>query len=337
MVSMHIPVLYDAALAALNLRPTGRYIDGTLGWAGHSSGILEGSGPTGQLLAIDQDPMALAAARERLAPYGERATIVHGNYRQMASLAAQHGWQQVDGILLDIGVSSPQLDLPERGFSFQYDAPLDMRMNPTRGESAADLIAQLAETDLANLIYEYGEERLSRRIARRIVEQRSKSPITSTAQLASLVKSAVGGQAGKTHPATRTFQALRIAVNDELGALREGLAAATNLLAPGGRLAVITFHSLEDRIVKEWMRDQASECLIPAKLEILACPHNCAAKTGPRSCIYPVGRDCDYVPTLEVLSRKPIEAAPEELKANPRARSAKLRVAERRLTKALAS
>ena len=325
----HVPVLYAAALHGLDLRADGRYLDGTLGWGGHSAGILEHTAPNGLVLGIDQDPLARAAAAERLAAFGSRAIITAGNYRDMATIAAQHGWTDVDGVLLDIGVSSPQLDTPERGFSFQHDAPLDMRMNPTTGETAADLVNTLSEEELANIIYQFGEDRQSRRIASRIVEARRKAPITTTGQLAALVVRALGGQHGPTHPATRTFQALRIAVNDELGALRAGLAAATMLLRPGGRLAVITFHSLEDRIVKEWIKHEASICRIPPKIEILGCPHITAAGSGPRSCIYPVGRDCDYLPRLQPITRKPIEATAAELAANPRARSAKLRVAEK--------
>ncbi len=327
--SAHIPVLFAATLEGLNLQPGGRYIDGTLGWGGHSRGILERIGPDGQVLGIDQDPTALAAAQATLAPFGPRATLVRGNYRDMLELATPSGWTAVDGILLDIGVSSPQLDTPERGFSFQHNAPLDMRMNPDAPQTAADLVNQLPEDELANVIYQYGEERMSRRIARRIAEERRKAPITTTVQLAALVVRSIGGKHGPTHPATRTFQALRIAVNDELGALQAGLAAAIQLLRPGGRLAVITFHSLEDRIVKEWIRTESSVCLIPPKIEVLGCAHLVAAGTGARPCIYPVGRDCDYAPRTQPISRKPIEATAEELASNPRARSAKLRIAEK--------
>lgn len=326
---MHIPVLYAAALEGLNPQPGGRYIDGTLGWGGHTNGILERSAPDGQVLGIDQDPVALEAAQQRLAVWGQRAKLVRGNYRALQTIATANGWAEVDGVLLDIGVSSPQLDTPERGFSFQHAAPLDMRMDPDSAQTAADLVNQLPEGELANLIYQYGEERMSRRIARRIAEERRKAPITTTTQLAALVARAIGGKHGPTHPATRTFQALRIAVNDELGALETGLAAATQVLRSGGRLAIITFHSLEDRIVKAWIRTESSICLIPPKIEVPACPHLVAAGSGPRPCIYPVGRDCDYVPRLRPISRKPIEATPEELAANPRARSAKLRVAEK--------
>ena len=327
----HISVLYAETLAALAPQAGGRYIDGTLGWGGHSAGILEATAPDGQVLGIDQDPQALTAAQQRLATYGDRFHAARGNYRTLDSIAAQQGWHAVDGILLDIGVSSPQLDTAERGFSFQADAPLDMRMDPEGAITAADLVNDLPEDELANVIYRYGEERLSRRIAQRIVEHRRQQSITRTIQLADVVARAVGGKRGPIHPATRTFQALRIAVNDELGALEEGLAAATRILKPHGRLVVITFHSLEDRIVKEWMREESSICLLPPKIEIGACPHLLALRqAGPRPCIYPTGRDCDYIPRLEVLSKKPITATAEELAHNPRARSAKLRAAERR-------
>ncbi len=324
----HIPVLYSEVLEALAIRAGGRYIDGTLGWGGHSAGILEHAAPDGQLLGIDQDAMALEAARERLAPFGDRATIVYGNYRQLRMLASAQGWEAVDGILLDIGVSSPQLDTAERGFSFQADAPLDMRMDQQQPLTAADLVNTLPENELADLIYTYGEERQSRRIAQRIVQQRRTRPLTRTSELAEIVSRALGGKRGPTHPATRTFQALRIAVNDELKALEEGLHAATDLLRPGGRLAVITFHSLEDRIVKEWFRRASSPCLLPAKLEILACPHILAPDLpGPRPCIYPVGRSCNYAPSLQPITKKPIEATSAEVARNVRSRSAKLRVA----------
>lgn len=327
----HISVLYAETLAALSPRAGGRYIDGTLGWGGHSAGILEATAPDGHVLGIDQDTNALQAAQQRLAPFGDRFQAAHGNYRTLDTIAVQHGWPAVDGVLLDIGVSSPQLDTAQRGFSFQHDAPLDMRMNPDGSTTAADLINELPEDELADVIYGYGEERLSRRIARRIVEQRKHHAITRTLELAEIVARAVGGKRGPIHPATRTFQALRIAVNDELGALKEGLAAAARVLKPKGRLVVITFHSLEDRIVKEWMRDEASECLLPPKIEIGACPHLLAPNhIGPRPCIYPTGRACNYAPRLELVTKKPITASAEELARNPRARSAKLRAAERR-------
>ena len=330
----HTSVLYTEVLNGLLLKPHGKYIDGTVGWGGHSYGILANTTPHGEVLAIDQDPAALTAAQARLQEFGSRVTLVHGNYRDLDQLALAHGWQAVDGVLLDIGVSSPQLDTAERGFSFQADAPLDMRMDPHTPQTAADLVNSLPEAELADILYLYGEERLSRRIARRIVEQRQQQPLTRTLQLADLVAQAIGGKRGPIHPATRTFQALRIAVNDELGALKQGLAAATRMLRPGGRLVVISFHSLEDRIVKEWIRRESSECLLPPKVEVPGCPHLlAAADSGPRPCIYTMlltqQRDCDYAPHLRAVTRKPVVAGADEVAHNTRARSAKLRIAEK--------
>jgi 16S rRNA (cytosine1402-N4)-methyltransferase len=324
----HIPVLFAATLDGLGIRPGGAYIDGTLGGGGHTAGMLERG--AGRVLGIDRDPAALTAAHERLAAYGDRLTLAHGNFREIGALAQQHGFTAVDGILLDIGVSSHQLDVAERGFSFSQPAPLDMRMDPTQGATAADLVNTLPEADLADLIYRYGEERGSRRIARWIVERRQRAPLATTTELADLVARALGGRKeGRIHPATRTFQALRIAVNDELGALEEALPAAIDLLAVAGRLAVITFHSLEDRIVKEYMRRAAAECLLPPRLFAEQCPHLVGKLDGPRPCIYIHSRDCDYAPTLALVTAKPVVASEAEISENPRSRSAKLRVAER--------
>ena len=324
----HIPVLFDTVLDGLGVRPGGTYIDGTVGGAGHTAGILERG--AARVIGIDEDPAALRVAAERLANHGQRVTLVHGNFREIGRIAREHGLDAVDGVLLDIGVSSHQLDTAERGFSFNADAPLDMRMNTTRGSTAAELINTLPETDLADIIYTYGEERASRRIARAITEQRKSAAIGTTTQLAVLVARAVGGRGGQQiHPATRTFQALRIAVNDELGALEEALPASTALLAPGGRLAVISFHSLEDRIVKEFMRREAANCLLPPRMFAEQCPHLVGRGAGPRSCIYLSARDCDYAPRLVEITRKPIVASDSEVAANPRSRSAKLRIAER--------
>lgn len=260
---------------------------------------------------------------------GSRLVLVHGNFRDIGVIAKAHGFVGVDGILLDIGVSSYQLDTPERGFSFGADAPLDMRMDPTEGPTAAELVNDLPEDELADLIYRYGEERASRRIARRIAERRRSTPIRTTGELAEIVKHAIGSKDGRIHPATRTFQALRIAVNDELGALEEALPAATALLAPGGRLAVITFHSLEDRIVKHMMQREAAVCLLPPRVFAEACPHLTKQGEGPRGCIYLRSHDCDYAPRLRLVTSKPLTARPEEMTTNPRSRSAKLRIAER--------
>jgi 16S rRNA (cytosine1402-N4)-methyltransferase len=295
----HVPVLLAEVIAGLAPQPGGCYIDGTLGGGGHAAAILAASAPDGRLLGIDADPAALAAAGARLAPFGARAALAHGNVRDLKSMAQAAGFVPVDGIVLDLGVSSHQLDTPERGFSFLADAPLDMRMDPTTGETAADLINGLPEVALADLIYRYGEERGSRRIARFVVEVRRKQPITTTGELAAIVERALGGRHGKVHPATRTFQALRIAVNRELESLEAALPQAVELLGPGGRLAVIAFHSLEDRIVKHFFRAES-------------------------------GYGGEGATTrLRIVTKKPIEAGEEERQANSRARSAKLRIAER--------
>ncbi|MEN9936252.1 MAG: hypothetical protein RLZZ387_2831 [Chloroflexota bacterium] len=290
----HVPVLPAEVLSGLAPRPGGRYIDGTLGGGGHAEAVLEASAPDGRLLGLDVDPAALAAAGARLARYGERFTAARGNFREMTDLAREHGFAQADGILLDLGVSSHQLDTPERGFSFQGDAPLDMRLDPQGDTTAADLVNELPEEELADVIYQYGEERGSRRIARLIGEARRKGRIETTGELAAIVSRALGGRHGKIHPATRTFQALRIAANRELENLELVLPQAVELLAEGGRLAVISFHSLEDRIVKLFFRAQA--------------------EAG----------------ALRIITKKPLEASDDEARANPRSRSAKLRVAEKR-------
>jgi 16S rRNA (cytosine1402-N4)-methyltransferase len=309
------------------VRPGGRYIDGTLGGAGHTAALLAAGAE--QILGIDQDPAALEAARGRLIEEQARVILVHGNFRDIGTIARAHGFDQVAGVLLDIGVSSHQLDMPERGFSFGAAAPLDMRMNPTTGMTAADLVNQLPEAELADLIFRFGEERASRRIARRIAERRRTAPISTTTELADIVKQVAGGQGQRIHPATRTFQALRIAVNDELGALEAALPAATGLLEPGGRLAVITFHSLEDRIVKQYMQRETAICMLPPRTFAEACPHLLNRGAGPRSCIYLHDRDCDYAPRLRPVVAKPVIASDAEIATNPRSRSAKLRIAER--------
>jgi len=295
----HTPVLLNEVVAGLAPRTGGRYVDGTLGGGGHALAILAASSPAGRLLGIDADPSALAAAAARLAIYGERSTLVHGNFRDLARLARECDFAPIDGLLLDLGVSSHQLDTPERGFSFANDAPLDMRLDPTRGMTAADLLNETPERELADLIYRYGEEHGSRRIARFIAEARHKRPIATTGELADLVARALGGRHGKIHPATRTFQALRIAVNHELESLEVVLPQAVELLAPGGRIAVISFHSLEDRIVKLFFRAESG--------------YGGAGEAR-----------------LQIITKKPIEASATEARINPRSRSAKLRIAERR-------
>ena len=305
----HTPVLLAECLEGLAVRPGGRYIDGTLGGGGHSEAILQRSAPDGKVLGLDADPAAIRRVGERLgAEIAQgRLLVVHTAFERMAAVAEQHAFAPVDGILLDLGLSSFQLETPERGFAFAHDGPLDMRFDPTRGESAADLLNRRDADEIADLIYLYGEERMSRRIARAIVENR---PIASTGQLAALVERAVGGRKGqRIHPATRTFQALRIAVNDELGQLERVLAQALDLLLPGGRLAVISFHSLEDRIVKVWMREEGKD-YAPDPTSIYG------------------GRARE--PRLAVLTKRPLVASDEESARNPRSRSAKLRIAEKK-------
>jgi 16S rRNA (cytosine1402-N4)-methyltransferase len=312
--SPHVPVLLKEVLEGLAVRPGGTYIDGTTGAGGHSLAILQ-SADNVRLLGLDVDPMALEIASERLRPYIERgqAVLVRSNFERLDEVARDKGFAPASGVLLDLGVSSMQLDRPERGFSFRAEGPLDMRLDPGEPVTAADLVNTLPENELADLIYRYGEEPASRRIARRIVEARQREPIATTAQLEAVVYAATGGRtAGRTrsaiHPATRTFQALRIAVNRELEVLENGLAAAVRVLEPGGRLAVISFHSLEDRIVKLFIRQEQKGCICPPELPTCVC-----------------GRK----PTLRAISRKPIEAAESETKSNPRSRSARLRIAER--------
>jgi 16S rRNA (cytosine1402-N4)-methyltransferase len=301
-------------LEGLNVVDRGVYIDGTLGAGGHSEAILQAADGV-RLLGLDVDPSALALAGERLKAYiaEGRARLVRSNFERLDEVAEAEGVAPVDGVLLDLGVSSMQLDRPERGFSFRADGPLDMRLDPNGPTTAADLVNELPEDELADIIFKYGEDRASRRIARRIVEARQKERINTTGQLESIVFRALGGHtAGRSrntiHPATKTFQALRIAANRELEALETGLAAAVRVLKPGGRLAVISFHSLEDRIVKLFIRQEQKGCICPPE--------------------YPVCM-CGRVPTMKALNSKPIEADEEEARRNPRSRSAKLRIAER--------
>jgi 16S rRNA (cytosine1402-N4)-methyltransferase len=300
----HVPVLYKEIIHALQPRTPGRYVDGTLGAGGHARGILEACAPDGRLLGLDVDQQALALARENLAPYGQRAHLAQASYDSIPDRLAEMGWDGVHGILLDLGVSSMQLDTAERGFSFASEAPLDMRFDRTAGLSAAELVNTASEADLAALLFRFGEEPRAKRIARAIVQAR---PLATTTQLAGLVRK-VYPEHSRIHPATRTFQALRIAVNDELSRLERTLPGALRVLYPGGRLAVISFHSLEDRIVKDFLRRESKDYLNP-----------------PFEPIYEVERTA----TLKEITRKPITPAQAEIKANPRARSAKLRVAEK--------
>ncbi len=303
----HDPVLYQEVLTALKPSSGGRYLDGTIGAGGHAFGILEASDPDGKLLGLDVDPHALEIARVALARFKDRVTLIQGSYTELDEFIIKSGWEEVDGILLDFGVSSMQLNTPERGFSFSQNAPLDMRFDPLNPINVCKLVNELPEDELADLIYEYGEEKLSRRIAREVVKAR---PIDTTGDLADIVKMAVGTHYGKQriHPATRTFQALRIAVNDELGAVTRVLPKAIRALKPAGRLAVISFHSLEDRIVKTFFRREGKDCICPPEQLVCVCNHKA---------------------TIKEVTRRPIQPDEAEIAKNNRARSARLRVAER--------
>jgi len=306
MQPLHTSVLLNEAVAALVRSPGGSYIDATAGAGGHSLALLQAAGPTARLLALDADPYALALTASRLAAVADQVTLRETNFRELAAVAAEAGFDDVDGILMDLGISSMQLDVEERGFSFRDTGPLEMTFAPEQALDAATIVNEWAEADIADAIYRYGEEPGSRRIARAIVAAR---PITSPVALAEVVQRALGGRRGKTHPATRTFQALRMAVNDELGALREALPQAMGLLRPGGRLAVITFHSLEDRIVKDYFDTESRDCICPPELPVCQCSHRA---------------------TLTKATRRAVPPSAEEQRSNPRSRSAKLRVAERR-------
>ena len=305
----HISVLLEECIAGLDIDPAGIYVDGTLGGAGHSSRIAAEL-TTGRLIGIDRDPVALKAAGQRLAPFADRVTLVHSNFCEMASALENLGISGVDGILLDLGVSSPQLDEVERGFSYMGDAPLDMRMNGEDSLTADTVVNTWSYEELKRILYEYGEERYAPQIAANICRRREEAPIRTTLELVDVIRSAMPPAAlrEKQHPAKRSFQAIRIAVNDELGSVSRAMEVAIPLLNPGGRLAVITFHSLEDRIVKNAMANAAKGC---------TCPPN-----------FPVcvrGKK----PLVKLISRKPIVSGPEELERNPRARSAKLRICEK--------
>ncbi|HYP68453.1 MAG TPA: 16S rRNA (cytosine(1402)-N(4))-methyltransferase RsmH [Thiobacillaceae bacterium] len=301
----HVPVLAREALEALTIRPDGRYLDGTFGRGGHSRLILGELGPEGRLLALDQDPAAIEAGQAVNDP---RFTLIHTRFSQISEALAAQGWGKVDGILLDIGVSSPQLDEAERGFSFRLDGALDMRMDPQQGVSAAEWLAEAEEKEIEEVVRSYGEERFARQIARTIAQVRKTTPIRTTRQLAQIVAGAVRSREPGQHPATRTFQALRIYINRELEELKAALPVCVENLRPGGRLAVISFHSLEDRIVKRFMREEAAGEQVPARLPV---------------------RAADLKPArLRVVGRA-VHASPQEVANNPRARSAVLRVAER--------
>jgi len=306
----HISVLYSEVIRYLAPRPGGVYLDGTIGGGGHAAGILEASSPDGILLGFDRDSEALEAAARKLAPYGKRVRLFHSDFARLEEILNREAIGPLDGILFDLGVSSHQLDSDERGFSFQRDAPLDMRMDASRGATAAELVNTLPERELERIIREYGEERWARRIAAAIASVRETAPIETTLQLADLVKGAIprARWEARIHPATRTFQAIRIAVNGELASLERGLAAGMSALGGGGRLVVISFHSLEDRIVKNFINDAAKGCICPRNAPLCVC-----------------GRQ----PVLRKLTGKPVVATHEEIEKNPRSRSAKLRAAEK--------
>lgn len=307
MSAEHIPVMLAETLAGLAPAPNTDCIDGTLGGAGHAAALLRATGPGGRLLGVDTDPAAVARGQARLAQFGDRVVLAQASFSQLATVAAEHGFAQVGAVLLDLGISSFQLGEAERGFSFQAEGPLDMRMAPGNPLTAADIVNYWSQDALADVIYRYGEEPRSRRIARAIVAAR---PIQTTTALANVVSRALGGRRGREriHPATRVFQALRIRVNDELAALEAVLPQIVTLLAPGGRFGIITFHSLEDRIVKLFIQQETRDCLCPPDLPICRCGHRA---------------------TLRAITRKPTQPGEDEISYNPRSRSAKLRIAER--------
>ena len=305
----HVSVLLEECIEGLNIKPDGIYVDGTLGGAGHSSRIAEKL-ITGRLIGIDRDPVALTAAGERLAPYGDRVTLVHSNFCELDTALDSLGITGVDGILLDLGVSSPQLDDGQRGFSYMVDAPLDMRMNGQDSLDAKQIVNHWSYEELKRILYDYGEERFAPRIAAAICKRREEKEIETTLELVDIIRGAMPASAlrEKQHPAKRSFQAIRIAVNDELGSVERVMQKAIPRLNPGGRLAVITFHSLEDRIVKQAMAEAAKGCTCPPEFPVCVC--------GKK-------------PRVKLITRKPIVSGEEELERNPRARSAKLRICEK--------
>jgi 16S rRNA (cytosine1402-N4)-methyltransferase len=295
----------DEALAGLNVRPGGRYVDATAGLGGHTEHIAEASAPDGRVLAIDRDPGALELARDRLARFGNRVIFARGDFATIAEICATHGFAPVDGVLIDAGISSYQLESAGRGFSFQLDEPLDMRMDPDGPLTAADIVNGYDEERLAAVIYRYGEEPRSRRVARAIVERR---PLASTSELREAVEAAIGRGRGRIHPATQTFQAIRIEVNDEIEQLKSALGSAESVLRrPGGRLVVISFHSLEDREVKRYIATQSRDCICPPRQPVCTCGHVASLRHTPRRVLRP---------------------SDDEVRRNPRARSARMRVTE---------
>ncbi|MEE0930703.1 MAG: 16S rRNA (cytosine(1402)-N(4))-methyltransferase RsmH [Acutalibacteraceae bacterium] len=303
MIFSHIPVLRDETINALNINPDGIYVDGTAGGGGHSYEILKRLSPKGRLISIDQDPDAIVTVTERFKDF-KNSIICKGNFADVVNIVNELGMETIDGIMLDIGVSSRQLDTPERGFSFHNDAPLDMRMSQS-GVSAGDLVNNLSYEELVKIISRYGEEKFAKQITRAIIREREKTPVKTTLQLAEIIKGAVpAAKRREGHPARQTFQALRIAVNGELDRLTEGLQGGFELLKPGGRMAVITFHSLEDRIVKKTMAQWCEGCICPKDFPVCVCGNK---------------------PKAELVFRRPVEASSKELEENPRSRSARLR------------
>ncbi len=300
----HQPVLYHESIKYLQPKPNGKYIDGTLGAGGHAEGILKSSAPNGQLLGLDLDDQAVTIARNKLSIFGNRCFIRKASYADMENQAQALGWENVDGILLDLGLSSMQLDTADRGFSFLREAPLDMRFDRKKNRTAADLINSLPEKEISDIIWKYSEDPKSRQIAKLIIENR---PIFTTKELADLILKVYRGKREKTHPATRTFQALRIEVNCELEVLKKGLVVSLNVLRSGGRIAIITFHSLEDRIVKQFFQRESTDCICPPEQPICTCKHQAVIK---------------------IITKKVVKPSQEEMVNNSRARSAKLRVAE---------
>lgn len=304
-VPIHIPVMVAEVVEALGVKPGGRYIDGTVGAGGHSAAILDRAGAAGRILGIDADPDAIRLAETRLRKYGQAVVLVNDNFVNMNVIAREHGFTSADGILLDLGLSSMQVGATGRGFSFQFDAPLDMRFSPAQEITAADIVNSYPEVELARLLFEYGEERHSRRIAGEIVQSR---PVRTTLELAQIVGRVVGGRYSRVHPATKTFQALRIAVNNELSNLETALKEAVDLLGHGGRLVVISYQSLEDRIVKQFLKREVTGCFCPPGMPVCQCGH---------------------APTMKLVSKRVIVPSEAEVLMNPRSRSARMRVAER--------
>lgn len=306
----HYSVMLDECIEGLNIRPQGVYVDGTLGLGGHSAQIASRLEAGGRLISIDRDETALERAQAVLAPYMDFVTLIHGNFRDLGDILDRLGIEKVDGMLFDLGVSSPQLDESERGFSYMSDAPLDMRMDRGESKTAADIVNTWSQGELKRILYDFGEERYAPRIAEAIVRNREKKPIETTLELVEIIKSAMPAAAlrEKQHPAKRSFQAIRIAVNDELDAVSQVLSTAADRLTIGGRLCVISFHSLEDRIVKNAIASRENGCICPRDFPVCTC---------------------GFVQTLKNLSRKPLLPREKELDENPRSRSAKLRIAQR--------